>query len=1135
MIDIVESQKTQLELLETFQKVAPEPVLFEDKADCEAWFQENLPQLEWDRLFFPPGDFQIKLIASSQALKSPNKWENLLLDVVRYCLSSFRELSITSFNHGYFPLSHLTSGLVFVGHVHFFIQDSHEWIAVRTALEAWSRDIRHDPMKILHLNKQKVKPQERIVGAEIQKYHFRYPALIDEGIHEDETLFFDLVNPERLQNCTPQHIFKLILSLYWIRRQILRKITQTGSDRQLLTHLIPAHLFFPFSRKNVLGCLIGAYWIDRHEHFDEEHIFKNLEKILPTVEVIRNSVYFHPTKQGLIRLLYFEIEKKNQEPFSSQDRKTILKDFIDRLQEGFPKLSPAVFMRRNEDEVYKNILYLSQYVLSPYDIPQVFISLESQNQEQVSFLITLVSPMQHDITKIKSHFTQLADMVVFKHEKSQIARYLEGGVPVKAHLFSLQVSRDPSLLRSDDSLNFYLARQKVASFLEQAVGKFRDFNGGLLIKQAQLLLSFREKFKGLLVTEDEALEDFFYAITPLENQAVLDIEVIAQLFKLFLEGLRTPLKKESDYFLKTYQDDTYAYLSLRVKDKVLMDRLSAILSAAQNTNFELISSVFKYRSVFSLSFVAPATNEVTELVAEMQKIMQDWHEERKNCSILRISFQYSFLSLDPRIGGDSITANLIRLLFEGLTRINTQGQIENGIAHSINISEDKRQYTFKLRDCKWNNGTQLTAHDFEYSWKQTLLPHFITSFVHLFYPIKNAKEAKQGLVSLEEVGIRAIDDTTLVVHLSHPTPYFLQLVAHPVYSPVHRIKDQQAPGWPHQAAKQYPCNGPYELLVQHSQQGYKFVRNPLYWDQAQSLPDQVIFIRASSEESLEMLHRGEIDWIGNPFGYCPSSYILGPGEKLLTWPNRGVFWAIFNTQKFPFNNVHLRQALALAICREELVTAVPPPAHIATSPFLFHHRLTDISMDEDPDAAKKLLETALKELYLKKGDLPPITISLTEGRLINSGWASILKRQWEAVLGIRCRLEVLEWDTLFEKMAHGAHDITLAIWESWIDDPIYLLNNFRHANEDLNFAKWEHPKVQQLLHNADNEFDPEHRLKFLAQAEEIILGEVPVIPLFDRAFQTLVKEERDVVFPGPMLPLALPQVINKAQKKGIVL
>ena len=77
----------------------------------------------------------------------------------------------------------------------------------------------------------------------------------------------------------------------------------------------------------MLGCLIGAYWTDRHEHFDEEHIFNSLEKILPTVEVVRDSVYFHPTKQGLIHLIYFEIERRDRQAISIARSQNYLEGF----------------------------------------------------------------------------------------------------------------------------------------------------------------------------------------------------------------------------------------------------------------------------------------------------------------------------------------------------------------------------------------------------------------------------------------------------------------------------------------------------------------------------------------------------------------------------------------------------------------------------------------------------------------------------------------------------------------------------------------------------------------------------------------------------------------------------------------
>ena len=107
------------------------------------------------------------------------------------------------------------------------------------------------------------------------------------------------------------------------------------------------------------------------------------------------------------------------------------------------------------------------------------------------------------------------------------------------------------------------------------------------------------------------------------------------------------------------------------------------------------------------------------------------------------------------------------LFFEGLVKAYPDQSVKLAQAKSYEVSEDKLTYTFHLRDTVWSNNTPVTAYDFEQTWKDILDPNFPTVCDYAFSPIKNAAAAKKGLVSLDQVGIKALDVKTLVITLEH--------------------------------------------------------------------------------------------------------------------------------------------------------------------------------------------------------------------------------------------------------------------------------------------------------------------------------------------------------------------------------
>lgn len=171
-------------------------------------------------------------------------------------------------------------------------------------------------------------------------------------------------------------------------------------------------------------------------------------------------------------------------------------------------------------------------------------------------------------------------------------------------------------------------------------------------------------------------------------------------------------------------------------------------------------------------------------------------------------------TIDPALNGATDGGDIISNLYEGLVR-EQAGIVKPGIAESWEITDGDTTVTFKLRDSKWSDGSKLTAHDFEYSWKRAMDPETASEYAWIwkYTNIVGAYDATEGKESLEDVGIEALDDYTLQVKLTHPTEYFVSLMAFYHFMPVKQKSVEAGPdgSWARDP-KLAISNGPFKRI-----------------------------------------------------------------------------------------------------------------------------------------------------------------------------------------------------------------------------------------------------------------------------------------------------------------------------------
>jgi oligopeptide transport system substrate-binding protein len=248
---------------------------------------------------------------------------------------------------------------------------------------------------------------------------------------------------------------------------------------------------------------------------------------------------------------------------------------------------------------------------------------------------------------------------------------------------------------------------------------------------------------------------------------------------------------------------------------------------------------------------------------EMKENTVQGKQEQNNEDVeqhLEINIGSEPQTLHPGLATDSVSNSVLHQTFEGLTRIDLWGQTENASASVIKISDDQKTYWFTLRDAKWTNGDPVIAKDFEYAWKWLLDPSNKSKNAYQLYYIEGAKAYNKRKGSVDEVGVKALNDKTLEVKLAQPTPNFLELVALNAYFPINSKIAQENPGWANGAGNDYITNGPFELAEWTHNNKIVLIKNNTYWD-ANSVKLEKITMHMVNDPNtkLDMYDNGDLN------------------------------------------------------------------------------------------------------------------------------------------------------------------------------------------------------------------------------------------------------------------------------------
>lgn len=458
-------------------------------------------------------------------------------------------------------------------------------------------------------------------------------------------------------------------------------------------------------------------------------------------------------------------------------------------------------------------------------------------------------------------------------------------------------------------------------------------------------------------------------------------------------------------------------------------------------------------------------------------------------------------TLDPGKNTDVEGSAVARSLFEGLVNEDDQGGMVPGVAESWEESEDGLTWTFHLRTANWSNGEPVTAGDFVYAWRRVVDPNVGSEYAWYLdlMNVANAKAITDGEAAPDQLGVEAVDDRTLRVTLSEPTPYFLKTLSLATTYPVPQtVVEELGDAWTQPG--NLVGNGAYTLVSHNLGVEIVMRKNPEYWDADNVVMENLRGVTVNDNNiALTRYQAGELDRVQIPAGQYPRLKEQFP-DQAVSVPYGCSYAYVMNLgEKGPevLKDKRVRQAMALGMNRDIVVDQVLQGGqrpgytwtHWAVQGFQQPaDGMWDMTQDERNDRARELLAEA------GYGPDNPVRIQVQYNTDEGHRLVAIAAQQFWRQLGIEATLNNVEWAVHLDRLQNQDFQVARYAWCADYNEPSTFLDWFTTGG--YNSGKWSNDEYDSLMRESKTADDT---APLYQRAEEILAEEVPAVFVYHYA------------------------------------
>lgn len=457
--------------------------------------------------------------------------------------------------------------------------------------------------------------------------------------------------------------------------------------------------------------------------------------------------------------------------------------------------------------------------------------------------------------------------------------------------------------------------------------------------------------------------------------------------------------------------------------------------------------------------------------------------------------------LDPSQGPDSNSGAIVSMIYSGLIRPDKNLNVIPDQA-TWQISSDSKVYTFKINpNVKFSDGTPVTAQDYVYTWTRALLPEVGSGIATFFESnIEGAAEVNAGKTKTLS-GVKALDDHTLQVTLTRPTPYFLEEITTSLFDPInHKLVDKYGQKNWTQHLTEGAGTGPF--MVKEWDHGVKMilVPNPYYYGKKTKLTEVDMPFVEDPSTAYRAYSAGQYDFM---WGLTPVDQQKAKSQPgFVRTPLLQSDLIYFDNTKAPFNHVEVRQAFAAALDKATLAHAIfkdaVAPAQTIIPPGMPGYQPGYPGIAYDKTKAKQLLQS----VYPDVSKVPPVTFSYPNSQ-VTPDEAAALQQMWQSALGIQVKMNPMDLGSYNDQASKHALMSGFIQWGADFPDPYDWLTLNLTSTAANNNSNWHNAQFDQLCAQAETQ-SGDTRIQTYNKAEQIAIDQVAWLPLDHQALAALI-------------------------------